>query len=70
MHPRTKETLAALEAWTQGGFGRRSQIARALGVSPSTVTSWLKGRRNLSADQLFQIEDFLARQKQSLRKSG
>lgn len=68
MHPRTKETLAALKVWTEGEFGRKSQLARALGVSPSLVTDWLNTRRNLSADQIFQIQDFLDQQKPGKKK--
>jgi transcriptional regulator with XRE-family HTH domain len=61
MHPETKKLIRALLAWCQAQRGRRSQLARQLGVSPGTVGDWISGRRMPSLDQGNQIKAIIAR---------
>jgi DNA-binding transcriptional regulator YdaS (Cro superfamily) len=61
MHRRTEQLIAKLKAWCDVKYGRRSAIARELGVSPALVTDWLKGRRMPSYDQGVRIEEIIRR---------
>jgi transcriptional regulator with XRE-family HTH domain len=63
MHPKTKQTIKDARNWANQSFGRRAQLARHLGVARSLITDWFEGRRVPTADQIFQIQDFLAKQK-------
>jgi DNA-binding transcriptional regulator YdaS (Cro superfamily) len=59
----------ALKTWCDepGGYGRRSEVARLLGVSPSLVTDWFSEYRSPSADHAFAIQDFLKQQRRKTR---
>jgi len=61
MHRRTKELIAKLKTWCDGAYGRRSAIARELGISPSLISDWLNGRRMPTYDQGVQIEELIRR---------
>ena len=61
-HPKTVQLLVTLKEWCDQQYGRRSEVARFLGVSPSLVTDWLMLRRTPSLDQGYFISDFLRKQ--------
>jgi hypothetical protein len=61
MPKRTKKLLSALEAWCDREFGRRSEVARILEVSPQAVTNWFAGRQELTGEQALAIQELLAR---------
>lgn len=64
-HPRVKQILDELRAWVDRDPepGRKSALARSLGVSPSLVTDWLQRRRDPNAHHAFAILDFLDAEK-------
>jgi hypothetical protein len=62
-HPKTKKLLSELKNWCDKEFGRRSEVARLLDVSPSLVTEWFAGTRLPNLDQGFMIQDFLREQR-------
>jgi hypothetical protein len=59
MHPKTKKLLSELKDWCDQGFGRRSEVARLLGVPRSLITEWFANTRIPNLDQGFVIQDFL-----------
>ena len=65
LHPKTKELIAELTKWCEAEYGRKSEVAKALGVSPSLVGDWLGEYRVPSLDQGFMIQDFLRQQNRS-----
>jgi len=62
VHPETRKLIAELKEWCDQEYGRRSETARQLGVTPSLFTEWLNGRRTPDMDQGFMIQDFLKKQ--------
>ena len=64
-HPRVKQLLDELQAWVDRHpeFGRKSELARTLGVRPSLITDWLQHRRDPNAHHAFAILDFLEAEK-------
>jgi Helix-turn-helix len=71
VHPKTKKLLLDLKAWCDepGGYGRRVEVAKLLGVATSSVTDWFAGRRCPSLDHGFIIQDFLKKHARR-RKAG
>lgn len=60
-HPKTKAVLDRVRVWCDAEYGRRSFLAKELGVSPSLVTDWLAGRRAPDADHVFALADLIAK---------
>jgi hypothetical protein len=63
MHPKTKELLSELKDWCDQEFGRRSEVARLLDVSPSLITEWFASYRTPNLDQGFKIQELLKKQR-------
>ena len=62
----SKEALLAnLNRWFPGR-GDKAKLATHLGASPSTVTRWLNGERELKFDDLDRIAAFLGKRPQDL----
>jgi plasmid maintenance system antidote protein VapI len=63
--PLTQELIDALHAWCDepGGYGRRSEVARALGVPRQAITHWLTGRQGPTAEQALALLRFLKQQR-------
>ena len=69
MPPRESELLIAeLRAWADEKYGRRSELARMLGLSPQLVSDWFAGRKTPTLDTGLKLQRFLKRQRRS--KSG
>jgi hypothetical protein len=68
IHPKTKKLISELKDWCDQEYGRRSEVARAIGVVPSLFTEWLAARRTPDMDQGFLIEDFLRKHRRTKRK--
>jgi hypothetical protein len=69
-HPRTKRLIAELRKWCDQKYGRRSEMARLLGVPVSLFHNWLSipPHRTPDLDQGFAIEDFLKKQRKGKKK--
>jgi len=67
--PKTQQLIEQLRAWCDepGGWGRRSQVARLLGVPRSDVTHWLSGRQGPTAEQALALLEFLKQQQKKHR---
>ena len=59
MSQRTTQLLKTLKAWCEKKYGRQSEVAKILGVRPSTVSDWFAGRKQLTGDQVLAIQDLL-----------
>jgi len=59
MGKRTTELLEILRAWCKEKRGRQTQVARILGVRPSTVADWMSGRRSFTGEQSLSVNEFL-----------
>jgi len=63
MPPEEAEKLVAeLEAWCGAEYGRRVEVAKALGVSRQYVTNLLARRRVLTLKHYFALKEFLDKQ--------
>ena len=56
---RTEKLLRALSYWCAQGYGRQSEVARLLNVSPQQFNDWLKGRTQLTGEQALAIQEFM-----------
>jgi transcriptional regulator with XRE-family HTH domain len=64
MPPRESERLIAeLKAWADEKYGRRSELARMLGLSPQLVSDWIAGRKMPTLDVGLQLQAFLKKQR-------
>ena len=59
MAERTAQLLETLRSWCREKRGRQTQVARILGVGPSTVSDWMTGRRKFTGEQSLSVSDFL-----------
>jgi hypothetical protein len=59
--PRTQRLIDELRAWCDapGGYGRRSEVARALELPLGTVTHWFGGRQGPTGEQVLALQEFL-----------
>jgi hypothetical protein len=57
--------IADLRAWADVEYGRRSKLARILGVSRQRVTDWLAGRKAPTLEQGLRLQAFLKKQRRS-----
>lgn len=63
-YPLVEELLDGLRQWCDQQRGRKSEVARKLGVSPQTVTDWLNHhRKQPTGEQALLIQQFLKTQK-------
>jgi plasmid maintenance system antidote protein VapI len=65
MAERTKKLLSELQTWCNREYGRRSEAARVLGVSPQAVTNWFAGRQELTGEQALALHEFLGEARRS-----
>jgi transcriptional regulator with XRE-family HTH domain len=63
----TEKLIADLKAWADAEYGRRSELARMLGVSRQRITDWLAGRKLPTLEQGLKLQAFLRRQRRSRR---
>jgi transcriptional regulator with XRE-family HTH domain len=60
MEPKESEMLIAeLKAWADEKYGRRSELARMLGLSPQLVSDWFAGRKTPTLDTGLKLQRFL-----------
>ena len=59
MPTKTDSLIAELEQWCDAEHGRRSELARILGVPPTRVTQWLARRANPGSEATIKIIEFL-----------
>jgi DNA-binding transcriptional regulator YiaG len=57
--PKTDELLARVKEWCDAKYGRRSELARALGTTPQAVTNWFAKRKQPTAEQVLLMLEFL-----------
>jgi hypothetical protein len=68
----TKEStalIAELKAWADEKYGRRSELARMLGLSPQLVSDWFAGRKTPTLDVGLQLQTFLKKQRRRPTRS-
>jgi transcriptional regulator with XRE-family HTH domain len=59
--------ITELKDWADKKFGRRSELARMLGLSPQLVSDWFAGRKTPTLDVGLQLQEFLKKQRKSSR---
>ena len=62
--------LAELKAWADQEYGRRSEIARELGVTRQMVTNWLAMRRKPNVNDAFKIMAFMQKHRRSMKTTS
>ena len=62
MPPKTQKLLNNLKDWCNQSYGRRSEIAKVVGLGPQAITDWFGGRRQPTAEQILVVQEFLAKQ--------
>jgi DNA-binding transcriptional regulator YdaS (Cro superfamily) len=68
---RTEKLLSALKDWCAEKYGRQSEVARLLDVSPQQLTDWFKGRTQLTGEQALAIQEFMRhRRRKASDESG
>jgi transcriptional regulator with XRE-family HTH domain len=60
--PEVKRLLNDLKTWCEGSHGRRTQIAKAIGVDRRRITDWLSGRVLPSLAMGLRVRAFLEAQ--------
>ena len=61
--PKTQRLLDQLKDWCDREYGRRAEIARVLGLKNQAITDWLHGRRQPTAEQILEVQEFLDKHK-------
>jgi plasmid maintenance system antidote protein VapI len=51
--------LAQLAYWCEQAWGRQTQVAKAVGVTPQTVNDWLNGRKKMTGEQALRVSAFI-----------
>lgn len=69
-HPRVQRLLDGLKDWIERNpeFGKKSELARALGVQPALIQDWIRQRSTPNAHHAFALLDFLAKEKRKARR--
>jgi DNA-binding XRE family transcriptional regulator len=65
-----QKLIDELVTWSDLEPGRRSNLARHLGVSRQTVTNWLAGRRNPRLESWLKLRAFLKQQRRKANKKA
>ena len=60
--PKTQRLIDQLRLWCDQEKGRRTEAARSIGVTTQAITDWFAGRRNPTAEQILDVQEFLNRQ--------
>jgi hypothetical protein len=55
----TEELLLKLRAWCEKKHGRKSLVARYLGIDPQALSNLFAGRQQLTGEQALAIQAFL-----------
>jgi plasmid maintenance system antidote protein VapI len=55
--------ITDLKTWADVEHGRRSKLARILGVSRQRVTDWIAGRKAPTLEQGLKLQAFLKKQR-------
>lgn len=69
MLTKTDTLIAELQEWCDAEHGRRSELARILGVPPTRVTQWLSRKANPGSEATIKIIEFLE-DPEKFRKPG
>jgi hypothetical protein len=56
---RTQQLVAQLRIWCEEKRGRKTQVAKILDVTPSTVSDWFARRKQLTGEQALAIQELL-----------
>jgi transcriptional regulator with XRE-family HTH domain len=43
--------------------GRRAEVARVIGIKRQSITDWFSGQQQPTAEQILEVQEFLAKQK-------
>jgi transcriptional regulator with XRE-family HTH domain len=63
MPPRTQKLLDELRAYCDKQRGRRTEIAKLIGIKRQSITDWFSGRQQPTAEQILEVQEFLAKQR-------
>jgi DNA-binding transcriptional regulator YiaG len=67
MEPLTEALLNQLRDWCDEEHGRRKEAAKALGVSPQTLSNWFSGQK-LMGEQALRLQAFLKKKRPRTKK--
>jgi hypothetical protein len=67
--PQTGSLLSELKEWCDHEHGRRSELARIMGVKPQAVSAWFTRKNNPTSEQTITIIEFL-KDPEKFRKPG
>jgi hypothetical protein len=59
MGPRTLKLINQLEVYCNSRWGRRSRVARTLGLPRQALTHWFSNRKNPTSEQILMIQELL-----------
>jgi hypothetical protein len=59
MGPRTWKIISQLRAYCDLEYGRRSKLARTLGLQRQVLTHWFTNRKQPTSEQILMIQEFL-----------
>jgi hypothetical protein len=66
MAPKESEALIfELKIWADEKYGRRSELARMLGLSPQLITDWFAGRKTPTLDTGLKLQAFIKKQRRA-----
>jgi len=57
----SQSLLAQLAYWCEHGWGRQTQVAKAVDATPQQVNDWLNGRKKMSWEQALRVAAFMRR---------
>jgi hypothetical protein len=59
MGPRTWKIISQLRAYCDLEYGKRSKLAKALGLQRQVLTHWFANRKQPTSEQILMIQEFL-----------
>jgi hypothetical protein len=68
--PKTRAIVDQLKEWCEAEYGRKSEVARAIGTKPQVITNWFGNWQGPTAEQILTVIDFLKNQERPKRRKA